>query len=352
MKKISKKEVKQKSAAGSKRNSQSRYAQKNKARIRKAVTLKKKAKKEGRVMMSAEGSLKLYLDEIGKIPVLKAKEEKELFKKFIKWRDTKASKSCGSYTRKKGREAREKLIESNLRLVVTIAGDYRHCNVPFEELINEANIGLMRAVDKFQLDKGVKLSTYAQYWIRQSILRLLASDARTIRMPTHARDAYYRVLKFKDEFSDTHGREPTKEETVKGAKCSKTMLHNLMESGVMNIVSLNAQLPDSDGGGYRSDLESITPDFNGVAPDEKTQQTEDIDILERFLKTLSRREKYILIYRFGLDGKESETLEKIGKRYGISRERIRQVQEMALDKLKSLNFHYYKRKPYVQANEI
>ena len=351
MKKISKKQTRQKSAAGSKRNSQSRYSQKNKARIRKAITLKKKAKKEGKTMMNAEGSLKLYLDEIGKIPVLKIKEEKELFKKFIKWRETKASKSCGSHTRKVGREARKKLIESNLRLVVTIAGDYRHCNVAFEDLINEANIGLMRAVDKFKLEKGVKLATYAQYWIRQSILRLLASDARTIRMPTHARDAYYRVVKFKGEFRDTHGREPTKEETVEGAKCSEKMLFNIMETGVMNIVSLNAKLPETDGESM-GDLESITPDFNGVTPDKKTQQVEDIDVLERFLKTLSKREKYILIYRFGLGDKESETLEKIGERYGVSRERIRQVQEMALDKLKSLNFKYYKRNPYIGADEI
>jgi len=345
MKKITEKRREELSKAGSRRNSRNlAYKSQTAARIRKAILLKKIAKKEGKQpYMEQEGSLALYLNEIKKLPRLKLKEEKELFKNFIKWRDTRASKkNCNGRIRKIGREAREKLITSNLLLVVKIATDYRHCRVPLEDLVNEGNIGLMRAVDKFELKKGTKLSTYASYWIRHSILRLLARDARVIALPDSARDAYYRIVKFREKYiKKHHGRKPTRKEIAKGAKCAESMVENVFESGVMNITSLNIELGMGEEKSSE-ELQSIIPDLNAASPAEQKLLSDDMKTLVKFLETLSQQERRILIYRYGLDDKERETLEKVGERHGVTRERIRQIQELALDKLKGLSTRYYK----------
>lgn len=332
------------SEAASKRNSQnSAYRNRNSARIEKAKWLKANAKAKGETATTPywelEGSLGLYIREIRDLPRLKLKEERELFKNFIKWRDTRASKThCNGRIRKIGREAREKLITSNLLLVVKIAGDYRSCGVPMEDLVNEGNMGLMRAVEKFELGRGTKLSTYASYWIRNAILRLLAHDARVIALPESARDAYYRIVKFREKFAQAHNREPSKKEIAKGAKCAESMVENVFESGVMNIVSLNGTPISEDSD---EELQSIIPDLNAMSPDEEKLYSEDMKTLVKFLQTLSKQERKVLIYRYGLNNKESETLEKVGERYGVTRERIRQIQELAMEKLKSLSSRYY-----------
>lgn len=343
MKKQSKKKM-TKSEAASKRNStNSRFRRLNAARLKKRQW--EKENKDGVQIWDNdnETALGMYLEEIGKFPRLKRAEEQKLFTDFIKWRDTRALKNgCNGRVRRIGREAREKLITSNLLLVVKIAGDYSKCGVPLDDLISEGNIGLMRAVDKFQLGKGTKLSTYAAFWIRQSILRLLARDARVIALPENARDAYYRILTFKNEFKDEHGHEPTREQIAKGAKCSVNMVENVFESGVMNICSLQepASRNHSTVSDSPPDLEAMIPD-DSESPSDQYEFSEDIEVLEKFLSQLTRREKQILIYRFGLDNKESETLEKIGERHGLTRERIRQIQFIALAKLKGLSNQCY-----------
>ena len=203
-----------------------------------------------------------------------------------------SKRSCNSHTRKRGTESREKLIISNLKLVQKIAHNYKNSGLDVEDLISEGNIGLIKAVEKFDPNHGSRFSTYATYWIRQAITRALSNQSRTI------------------------------EEICEATGASEKLAKILLESGVTNITSLDLEIDDEGD----STLKDIISDDSQNAPDINAESNENLKNLENFINKLSRREKYILIYRYGLDNKDSETLEKLGARYGLSRERIRQLQ--------------------------
>jgi len=250
-----------------------------------------------------------------------------------------SKRSCNSHTRKRGIESREKLIISNLKLVQKIAHNYKNSGLDVEDLISEGNIGLIKAVEKFDPTNGSRFSTYATYWIRQAITRALSNQSRVIRLPSHAVEKQSKIVKFINEFKSNNEFEPSIEEICEATGASEKLAKILLESGVTNITSLDLEIDDEGG----STLKDIISDDSQNAPDINAESNENLKNLENFINKLSRREKYILIYRYGLDNKDSETLEKLGARYGLSRERIRQLQLLAGRKLKSMTEKHYRK---------
>ncbi len=265
-------------------------------------------------MNKSDTGLNRYLREIGRIPLLTLQEEIELAAKI-----------------KKGdAAARERMINSNLRLVVTIAQDYANLGLPLLDLISEGNIGLTKAVERFDPSKGAKLSTYAMWWIKQSIKRALANQSKTIRLPVHLVDKIAKVRRVSLQMSDELGREPTDEELgeeigIAGEKVA------LLKSLGIRPASLDAPIRDDDDS---TEFGEVIGDEDAQTPFELLRDKNLRGEVDGLIAVLDSREKKIISQRFGLDGGQPKTLEDVGKDFGITRERIRQLQNIALAKLR------------------
>jgi RNA polymerase primary sigma factor len=258
-------------------------------------------------------TIQLYMREIGRTPLLTRAEEKKL----------------ATRVRRGDKQARERMIKANLRLVVKISYDYANFGMPLLDLINEGNIGLMKAVERFNPRKGAKLSTYAALWIKQSIRRALSNQSKTIRLPVHVVDKVHKLHRANVELTETLGREPTDVELAKRLGMAPAKVTQLRACGV-TPVSLDAPIGDEDDNRFSD----IVEDEGAMTPYEllrvKTMRQE----IREHIKHLTPREAEILTMRFGLDGKEPRTLDDVGKKFKVTRERIRQIQELALGKLR------------------
>ena len=308
------------------------------AQVRAAKARKAKNKKS-KVLSHDNPLLDSYFKDINQYELLTRKEERELFKQYHKWRD---NSRAGQATRKNGKAARERLIVANLRLVIRIANDYRHCSLPLSDLISEGNIALMKAIEKFKLRKKVKLSTYAGYWIRQAISRSLEKHSRTIRLPSHTYPLLKKINKFINEYKDEYGEEPTVAEIASETKVSESNVVNLFASGVTNVLSLNMPVGD-ESTDSEAIIQDMTEDFSTDQPSFLAEKSDDAEILHDFLSRLTNREKYIIMRRFGMGNFAPETLEKIALRYGISRERIRQIQYLTMRRLRRFSMETYQK---------
>ena len=262
-----------------------------------------------------ENGIKIYLREIGQIPLLTPKDEVRLAARI-----------------KKGdKQARAQMIKANLRLVVKIAHDYSNFGLPLLDLISEGNIGLMKAVERFDPKKGGKLSTYAAWWIKQSIKRALANQAKTIRLPVHLVDKISKMKRAGHKLSERLGREPTDQELADVLGMTRAKVAQLRTISI-RPASLDAPIGDDDA----TEFSEIVADDTALTPFEllrdKTLRQEVCDILEE----LDSRESEILTMRFGLDGSKPKTLEEVGKKFRVTRERVRQIQNIALTKLRRI----------------
>src|SRR2546429_5689742 len=256
--------------------------------------------------------LKLYVRSIGGGPLLTRAEERELARR----------KDAGDEA------AKRQLIESNLRLVMSITRNYTKAGVPLLDLIQEGNLGLIRAVEKFDYKMGYKLSTYATWWIRQSVTRALADQGRTIRLPVHVADQVRRLLRARRQLAQKLNREPTLPELAKEAALPEEKVRDLL-SLVEDPVSL--ETPVGDGESMYGDL---IEDVNSDAPDEMSAQKSRSMELAHALARLNPRMRRVLALRFGLDGETPQTLEEVGAGLGITRERVRQLESRALRELR------------------
>lgn len=255
-----------------------------------------------------------YLKEIGSIPLLTQEQEQDLAKR----------KSEGDA------EAGKKLVEANLRLVVSIAKRYTGRGMSFLDLVQEGNIGLMKAVEKFDYTKGYRLSTYATWWVKQSVTRALADQSRTIRLPVHMVEAVNRIRKAQRALAVKLGREPSNEEIGKEVGMSEKRVTELMQSSG-DTVSLETPVGDEDG----SNLGDFVADDSNASTEEKAESVFLREEIEQMLQGLNPREREVTILRFGLESGHPLTLEEVGKRFKVTRERIRQIETAALRKLRN-----------------
>jgi RNA polymerase primary sigma factor len=258
-------------------------------------------------------SFHLYLREIGRTPLLTPEEEVRLARKV-----------------KKGdKQAREHMIKANLRLVVKIARDYEGYGLPLLDLVNEGNIGLMKGVERFDPRKGAKLSTYAAWWIKQSIKRALANQSKTIRLPVHVVDKLFHLRRTAAKLEELLGREPTEEELADELGYP---VHRIRQwrAAAIRPTSLEAPLGEDDD----SRVAEVVKDESADTPYEQLEEKTNTDMVRGMVELLDAREQSILRQRFGLDGDERKTLEEIGVQFGVTRERIRQIEELALRKLR------------------
>ena len=253
-----------------------------------------------------------YLKEIGSIPLLT--QEQDLAKR----------KSEGDA------EAGKKLVEANLRLVVSIAKRYTGRGMSFLDLVQEGNIGLMKAVEKFDYTKGYRLSTYATWWVKQSVTRALADQSRTTRLPVHMVEAVNRIRKAQRALAVKLGREPSNEEIGKEVGMSEKRVTELMQSSG-DTVSLETPVGDEDG----SNLGDFVADDSNASTEEKAESVFLREEIEQMLQGLNPREREVIILRFGLESGHPLTLEEVGKRFKVTRERIRQIETAALRKLRN-----------------
>jgi RNA polymerase primary sigma factor len=261
---------------------------------------------------TAADPLKLYVRQIGGGALLTREEERELARR----------KDEGD------EEAKRRLIESNLRLVMAITRNYTRANVPLLDLIQEGNLGLIRAVEKFDYRLGYKLSTYATWWIRQAITRALADQGRTIRLPVHVADQVRRLLRARRQLAQKLNREPTLAELARESEQSEERVRELLEL-VENPVSL--ETPVGDGESLYGDL---IEDVHSLAPHEQTAVHARGRELAGALEQLNPRMRRVVSLRFGLDGSAPQTLEEVGSELGITRERVRQLETRALRELR------------------
>jgi RNA polymerase primary sigma factor len=264
-------------------------------------------------MNESDTGLNRYLREIGQIPLLTPEEEIELATK-IKTGDTKA---------------RERMINANLRLVVTIAHDYANLGLPLLDLISEGNIGLTKAVERFDPTKGAKLSTYAMWWIKQRIKRALANQSKTIRLPVHLVDKVAKVRRVSLQMSDELGREPTDDELGGELGIPSEKVARFRTLGI-RPASLAAPIGDDES----TEFGESVGDENAQTPFELLRDKNLAHEIDDLLDALDKREMKIISQRFGLDGAKPKTLEDVGKDLGVTRERIRQLQNIALAKLR------------------
>ncbi len=261
----------------------------------------------------SDSGIKIYLREIGQIPLLTIEQEIELAAK-IKNGDN---------------VARSLMIRSNLRLVVKIAHDYANLGLPLLDLISEGNIGLMKAVERFDPAKGGKLSTYAAWWIKQSIKRALANQSKTIRLPVHLVDKISKMRRVAMQMSEELGREPTDDELAEEVGLAAGKISQLKIVSI-RPASLDAPISEDDS----TEFGEIVGDLEALTPFEQLRDQNLRDEVGDLLGVLDDREKKIIFSRFGLDGGKAKTLEEVGKKFGVTRERIRQLQNIALMKLR------------------
>jgi RNA polymerase primary sigma factor len=268
-----------------------------------------------RTSYDGDTAIKLYLREIGQVKLLTPQEEIELAAKI-----------------KKGdKKAREQMIKANLRLVVKIARDYEGIGLPLLDLISEGNIGLMKAVERFDPAKGGKLSTYGSWWIKQSIKRALANQSKTIRLPVHLVDKISKMRRTAMRLQEELGREPTDEELGEELGTTASRVAQ-MRMAAVRPASLDAPIGDEDSNNFAE----VVQDESADTPYEQLEEKTVTRMLQEMVKTLDPREAIILRARFGLDGGPQKTLEEVGVKFGVTRERVRQIQNIALKKLRKM----------------
>lgn len=265
---------------------------------------------------ASDDSVRLYLREIGKIPLLTAEEEFNLAQRVV----------MGE------KRAKDKMAEANMRLVVSIAKRYSGRGLDFLDLIQEGNTGLLRAVEKFDPDKGFKFSTYATWWIRQAITRAIADQARTIRIPVHMVETINKLLRTQRRMTQELNREPTIEELAKELEMEPEKVEYVMKIK-QDITSLDAGV-GRDNDEEDSQLKDFIEDEDGITPEESAASQLLKEQVQSILSTLSDREQKIIKMRFGLENGKSHTLEEVGQEFAVTRERIRQIEAKALAKLR------------------
>ena len=263
--------------------------------------------------IAVDDPLRMYLKEIGKVPLLTAEEEIELAKRMEKGDE----------------EAKKRLCEANLRLVVSIAKRYVGRGMLFLDLIQEGNLGLIKAVDKFDYTKGYKFSTYATWWIRQAITRSIADQARTIRIPVHMVETINKLIRVSRQLLQTYGREPTPDEIAKEMGISVEKVREIQKIA-QEPVSLETPIGEEED----SHLGDFIPDEDVPAPAEAAAFSMLKEQLVEVLDTLTEREQKVLKLRFGLEDGRARTLEEVGKEFDVTRERIRQIEAKSLRKLR------------------
>ena len=263
-----------------------------------------------------EGSLDQYLREISQYPLITREDEVDLAKLI----------------RQGDEESLDKLVRSNLRFVVSVAKKYQNQGVSLSDLINEGNLGLIRAAHKFDETKGIKFISYAVWWIRQAILQALAEQSRIVRVPLNRAGTLHRIGKRSSALQQELGREPTVEEIAEGMDISEEEVAKTLSISQSHL-SLDAPLTP----GEDNKLIDYLPDTQNAGPDQETFERALTDSIEEVLSTLKEREAKILRLYFGLDGQEPMTLEEIGSMMGITRERVRQIKEKALARLRHVS---------------
>lgn len=268
--------------------------------------------------VNADDSVKIYLQQIGKIPLLTAEQELEVAKKIKESNDE---------------HAKEVLVNANLRLVVSIAKKYIGRGLSFLDLIQEGNMGLMKAAEKFDYAKGYKFSTYATWWIQQSITRAIADKSRIIRLPVHMIETLSKIKKVTVDLTTETGKAPSKEEIAYRVGISVSKLTSLIKAA-QSTISIETPATAKD---ESSKLGDFIVDESTISPDTRVSQENLFEDIQKMLNQLSPKERDVLIMRYGLnDDGNRKTLEEIGSRYGVSRERIRQIENRAISKLKKL----------------
>ena len=267
----------------------------------------------------SKSALTLYMKDAVEVPLLTIEQENELAARIHRG----------------DMEAREHMIRANLRLVVKIARDYDGFGLPLLDLINEGNIGLMKGVERFDPAKGGKLSTYASWWIKQSIKRALANQSKTIRLPVHLVDKVTRMKRAAHQLQELLGREATDEELAEELEVPVKKVR-FWQRAAQKTASLDAPLGDEDS----SRLADVVPDSESNNPYGTLEEKTTHKMLRQFLGILDARELTILQERFGLEGDREKTLDEIGRRFGVTRERIRQLQNIALGKLRRKIEHF------------
>ncbi len=273
---------------------------------------------ETQTSAAADDSVKIYLQQIGKIKLLSNEEELEVAKKIKE---------------ENSEQAKKILVNANLRLVVSIAKKYIGRGLSFLDLIQEGNMGLMRAAEKFDYSKGYKFSTYATWWIQQAITRAIADKSRLIRLPVHMIETLSKIKKISTDLTIENGAAPTKEEIAYKIGMPLQKLTALIESA-QGTISIESPANQKD---ENTKLSDFIVDETTLSPDTKVTQDNLFCDIKKMLNHLSEKERNVLIMRYGLDDNgEKKTLEEIGTYYGVSRERIRQIENRAMSKLKKL----------------
>jgi len=267
--------------------------------------------------IAVDDPVRMYLKEIGKVPLLKAEEERELARLMVEG------------NQREQERAKNTLCEANLRLVVSIAKRYVGRGMLFLDLIQEGNLGLIKAVDKFDYTKGYKFSTYATWWIRQAITRSIADQARTIRIPVHMVETINKLIRISRQLLQEHGREPTPEEIANAMEISEEKVREILKIA-QEPVSLETPIGEEED----SHLGDFIPDEDVPAPSEAAAFSMLKEQLVEVLATLTEREQKVLKLRFGLEDGRARTLEEVGKEFDVTRERIRQIEAKALRKLR------------------
>ena len=264
-----------------------------------------------------DNSIKMYMREMGKIDMLSADEEHHL----------------ASLVAQGDKNARNQLVEANLRLVCSLAKHYQGCGLTYQDLIQEGNIGLIKAAEKFDVEKGFRFSTYATWWIKQAISRAIADQARTIRVPVHMAENINKVKKIERQLLAELQHEPTNAEIAKAMKMSEDQIAEI-KSYMTDTTSLDIQVGDDDDG---TTIGSFVEDTHFVNPADAYVKAANGEMVDMVLSTLSDREANIIRMRFGIGRDRAMTLEEVGKEFSLTRERIRQIEAKALRKLRHPN---------------
>ena len=273
---------------------------------------------ESLLSVNSDDSVKIYLRQIGKIPLLSASEELDLAKKIQEEHDA---------------FSKDVLVNANLRLVVSIAKKYIGRGLSFLDLIQEGNVGLIKAAGRFDYKKGYKFSTYATWWIQQSITRAIADKARIIRLPIHMIDSISKIRRTTIELTTELGRTPTKQEIAYRLGLPVSKLTSIIKSAQSTVRMDTPATSDDDS----SKIADFVVDNSTITPDGKVSQENLLEDTRKILNQLSQKERDVLILRYGLDNNGmKKTLDEIGSQYGVSRERIRQIETRAISKLKKL----------------
>lgn len=260
-----------------------------------------------------DNSIKIYMREMGQFSMLSADEEIKLANRIAEG----------------DQSAKNELVEANLRLVVSLARHYQGCGLPYQDLIQEGNIGLIKAAEKFDVSKGFRFSTYASWWIKQALSRAIADQSRTIRIPVHMTENINKFKKTERELLNQLNREPKIKEIADAMGISEKQAKEI-QSYIVEPTSLDIQVGDDDD----TTIGSFIEDTHFINPESAYIKESNGDVINAVLDTLSDREANILRLRFGIGGKKAMTLEEVGKEYGLTRERIRQIEAKALRKLR------------------